>query len=178
MKESGLPVQPCAPRQAWYGAIRARTFVVGVHLPLTVTTLCRPGGARAVAAESLLLKQQLLISNRSRQRAPNLNSLDRFVAGLTTLFAKLRRIEKVAAPRSPATLFKFHNALIERKHSRLFSASIRGRKPGPNRPSASHWHRHNFFGFSDSSRFTHPATSGTTSTRSFSQVDVVDSDPR
>ena len=46
--------------------------LLAVHLLVTVAKLCRPGGVRAVVAESLLLKQQLLISNRSRQRAPNL----------------------------------------------------------------------------------------------------------
>ena len=59
--------------------------------------LVRPGGVRAVAAESLLLKHQLLISNRSRQRAPNLTSIDRFVLGLTTLFVSPRRIAKLGA---------------------------------------------------------------------------------
>ena len=48
-----------------------------MHLLVTVARLLRPGGVRAVAAESLLLKDQILISNRSRQRAPNLTSLDR-----------------------------------------------------------------------------------------------------
>jgi hypothetical protein len=57
----------------------------------------RAGGVRAVAAESLLLKHQLLISNRSRHRAPNLTNLDRVVLGLTTLFVNPRRIPKLGA---------------------------------------------------------------------------------
>ena len=59
-------------------------LILSVHLLVTVAKLLRPGGARAVAAESLLLKHQLLISNRARKRAPNLTTLDRFVLGLTT----------------------------------------------------------------------------------------------
>jgi hypothetical protein len=47
-------------------------LILGIHLLVTLTRLLRPSGVRAVAAESLLLKHQLLISNRSRQRAPNL----------------------------------------------------------------------------------------------------------
>src|SRR4026209_1500648 len=47
-----------------------------------VVKLLRPGGARAVVAESLLLKHQLLILNRSRARAPNLRPSDRVIAGL------------------------------------------------------------------------------------------------
>ena len=65
-------------------------LTLGIHLLVTVAKLLRPGGVRAVAAESLLLKHQLLISNRSRRRAPNLTTLDRLVLGLTTLFVSPR----------------------------------------------------------------------------------------
>jgi hypothetical protein len=58
-------------------------LILAVHLLVTFAKLVHPGGLRAIAAESLLLKHQLLISNRSRQRAPNLTSIDRFVLGLT-----------------------------------------------------------------------------------------------
>jgi hypothetical protein len=60
-------------------------LILAIHLLVTLAKLLRPGGVRAVAAESLLLKHQLLIGNRCRQRAPNLTSLDRFVLGLTTI---------------------------------------------------------------------------------------------
>ena len=43
-----------------------------LDLVVTVAKLCRPGGVRAVISENLLLKQQLLVLGRSRQRAPNL----------------------------------------------------------------------------------------------------------
>jgi hypothetical protein len=43
----------------------------------TVAKLLRPGGGRAIIAENLLLKQQLIIHSRSRQRAPNLTARDR-----------------------------------------------------------------------------------------------------
>ena len=52
-------------------------LVLAIHLIVTLAKLLRPGGVRAVAAESLSLKHQLLISNRTRQRAPNLTALDR-----------------------------------------------------------------------------------------------------
>ena len=56
------------------GSLRSmrELLILAIHLVATFAKLLRPGGARAVAAESLLLKHQLLISNRSRQRAPNL----------------------------------------------------------------------------------------------------------
>jgi hypothetical protein len=65
-------------------------------------------GVRALAAESLLLKHQLLISNRSRQWTPNLTTFDRMVLGLTTLFLNPCRIRQCGAPIEPATLLKFH----------------------------------------------------------------------
>src|SRR5450432_2209786 len=110
---------------------------LAIHLLVTLAKLLRPGGARAVAAESLLLKQQLLVINRSRARAPNLTTLDRFVLAMTTLFIRPHRIPTLAAILKPATLFKFHKALVERKYRLLFSSSFRGkRNPGPKGPSA------------------------------------------
>src|ERR1700687_2059244 len=72
-------------------------LLLAIHLIVTLAKFLRPGGARAVAAESLLLKHQLLVINRSRQRAPNLTTLDRFVLGLTTLFVRPHRIAKIGA---------------------------------------------------------------------------------
>jgi len=43
--------------------------VLFLHLLATVARLAGPGGGRAVVAESVLVKHQLLILNRSRQRA-------------------------------------------------------------------------------------------------------------
>jgi len=40
-------------------------LILAIHLIVTVVTLLRPGGVRAVAAESLLLKHQLVIINRN-----------------------------------------------------------------------------------------------------------------
>ena len=71
--------------------------ILAIHLLATFAKLLRPGGAHAIAAESLLLKHQLLISNRSRHRAPNLITYGRLVLGLTTLFLSPRRIRKCGA---------------------------------------------------------------------------------
>jgi putative transposase len=111
-------------------------FLLAIHLIVTVAKFLRPGGVRAVAAESLLLKHQMLISNRCRHRAPNLTSLDRFVLGLTTLFISPQRIAKLAAILRPVTLLKFQKALVDRKYRLLFSPSATRCKPGPKRPSA------------------------------------------
>lgn len=110
-------------------------LVLAIHLLVVLAKLLRPGGVRALAAESLLLKHQLLISNRSRQRAPNLTTLDRVVLGLTTQFVSPRRIPNLSVILRPATLFKFHKALVDRKYRLLFCSSFRRRKPGPKGPS-------------------------------------------
>jgi putative transposase len=59
-------------------------LILAVHLLATIAKLVRPGGVRAVVAEPLLLTHQLLISRRARRRAPNLNSLDRFLLGIAS----------------------------------------------------------------------------------------------
>ncbi len=74
--------------------------LLAIHLLVTLAKLLRPGGIRAVAAESLLLKDQILIGNRARRRAPNLTTVDRVGAGLTTLFVSPRRIPKLCLPSS------------------------------------------------------------------------------
>jgi putative transposase len=94
----------------------------------------RPGGVRAVVAESLLLKHQLVISRRARRRAPNLNSFDRFLLGLGSLFVPPNRLPKLAVILKARTLFRFHEALKKRKYRWLFSSGGH-RRPGPKGPS-------------------------------------------
>lgn len=57
-------------------------LVLAIHLLVIFAKPLRLGGVRAVPAESFLLKLQLVTSNRSRQRAQNLTSLDRFALGI------------------------------------------------------------------------------------------------
>ena len=59
--------------------------VLFLHLIVSIVRLIRPGGARSIVAESVLVKQQLLILNRSRKRSPNLRASDRIVTGLCGL---------------------------------------------------------------------------------------------
>jgi len=109
-------------------------LILAVHLLATVAKLVRPGGVRAVVAESLVLKHQLLISSRAARRAPNLNSFDRFLLGLGSLFVPPSRIPKLAVILKPRTLLRFHAALKKRKYRRLFSSGGHQR-PGPKGPS-------------------------------------------
>jgi hypothetical protein len=108
--------------------------VLLLHLMATGARLAGPGGARAVLAESVLVKHQLLILNRSRQRAPNLRPADREVAGLCAVFMRPSRLIRSAIVFKPATLLNLHRALMQRKYRRLFS-SKRPMKPGPKGPS-------------------------------------------
>jgi transposase InsO family protein len=107
--------------------------VLLVHVLATVARLAGPGGVRAVAAESLLLKQQLLILNRSRTRSPQLRFRERLVAGLCALLMRPSRIVRAAIVVKPSTLLHFHRTLTTRKYRRLFSSTPQ-KKPGPKGP--------------------------------------------
>src|SRR5689334_19146549 len=96
--------------------------------------LAGPGGTRAVVAESVLVKHQLLILNRSRHRSPNLRSLDRVIAGLCACLIRPSRLTRSAVVFKPSTLLTPHRALIQRKYRRLFSSN-RSEKPGPKGPT-------------------------------------------
>ena len=112
-------------------------LLLAVQLIVTLAKFMRPGGVRSVIAESLLVKHQLIISGRSRRRAPPLTTIDRFVLGLMVLFVRPRRIARLAAILKPATLLRFHKALVDRKYRHLFSSARTGTrcKPGPKGPA-------------------------------------------
>ena len=104
------------------------------HLLVTTAKLLKPGGARAVIAESVLMKHQLIVMSRCQKRAPKLTISDRFLLRFWTLFLSPSRLLKAAVILKPSTLLKFHKALIQRKYRRLFSSRSL-RKPGPKGPS-------------------------------------------
>ena len=105
-----------------------------VHLIVTVVRLGRPGGLRSVVAESVLVKQQLRILNRGRNRAPNLRAVDRIIAGLCALFMNPARVLRSAIVLKPSTLLHLHHMLAQRKYRILFSSNRR-RQPGPKGPN-------------------------------------------
>src|SRR2546427_2791122 len=108
--------------------------VLFLHLLATVVRLAGPGGARSVVAESVLVKQQLLILNRSRKRSPNLRVSDRLVAGVCALLMRPGRLIRSAIVLRPSTLLRLHHALKKRKYRLLFSPTVR-KKPGPKGPT-------------------------------------------
>ena len=109
-------------------------LILCVHLITTVFRLAWPGGVRAVVAESVVAKHQLLILNRSRRRSSNLRMWDRLIAGLCSLWIQAKLFPKVAIAFKPSTLLRFHRALVQRKYRMLFSPKQRS-KPGPKGPS-------------------------------------------
>src|ERR1035438_2055897 len=109
--------------------------VLFIHSLATLARSLGPGGVRSLVAESLLLKHQLLILNRSRQRSPNLSTWDRVLAGWLALWVRPTRLLRSAIALKPSTLLALHKAMSQRKYRMLFSPNRR-RKPGPKGPSA------------------------------------------
>jgi putative transposase len=88
-----------------------------------------------VVAESVLVKQQLLILIRSRLRSPNLCFSDRLVIGLCARFIRPARLIRSAIVLKASTLLNIHQALMNRKYRLLFSSKRKGKdKPGPKGP--------------------------------------------
>ena len=105
-----------------------------IHVLTTLAKRAGPGGAKAIIAESVLLKLQQLIARRSAGITPRLTTSDRFLSGFLTLFMCPGRIRKAAVVLKPATLTKFRRALVCRNYHRLFSSREKA-KPGPKGPS-------------------------------------------
>jgi len=109
--------------------------ILFIHFIVTLARLLGPGGVRSIVAESLIVKHQLLIVNRSRQRSPNLCTSDRILAGLIALLVRPTRLLRSAIVLKPSTLLGLHKALSKQKYRMLFSPDLR-RQPGPKGPSA------------------------------------------
>jgi putative transposase len=122
-------------RRLTYADSRMRDFLLTLlHLAVMAAKLCGPGGVRAVIAENLVLKQQLIVLRRGRRRAPGLTLSDRLLCGFGSLFLSPGRIRRVAIALRPSTLLAFHQALVRRKYCRLFSSTACSKKPGPKGP--------------------------------------------
>ena len=103
---------------------------------VTWLRLLPSGGVRAIAAENIVLRQQLITLSRNRKRAPRLTFFDKIIFGILTSMISLKRLQRIAVIIKPATLLKFHKALVNRKY-RLFFSNKPGKKPGPKGPEQS-----------------------------------------
>ncbi|MHB8743942.1 MAG: hypothetical protein ACYC9L_12545 [Sulfuricaulis sp.] len=75
--------------------MRSLLFLL-IHAFTTLARLLGPGGLKTVLAENLLIKQQLLMMNRSRRRAPALSPADRILLEWLSLFVTPRRLFRAA----------------------------------------------------------------------------------
>ncbi len=106
---------------------------LSIHFICTLFKLLKPGGVKVVMAESMATKQQLIVMSRGKKRAPKLTTLDRFYFGFLAYFIGENRLQKVAVILKPATILRFHKALVQRKYSKLYSNKTK-RKPGRKGP--------------------------------------------
>ena len=109
-------------------------IILLVHLLAGLAIILGTGGIRAVLAENILLKQQLMVLQRSRHRAPNLRTADRLLFGFCSQFLSPRRLIRTAIILKPATLLRFHRGFKDLKYRFLYSSSPK-QKPGPKGPS-------------------------------------------
>ena len=102
-----------------------------IHFIATVIKLLKPGGVKVVMAETIAMKQQLIVMNRSRKRSPTLATRDRFLFGLLTMLIGRCRLQKIAVIIKPVTILAFHKSLVNQKYSLLYSnkkKKVLGRK--------------------------------------------------
>jgi len=97
-------------------------IVLLAHLFVPVAVLLRPGGPKTLLAENLLLKQQLLVLQRSRRCAPNLRWTVRLWFGFWPVFLNPRRLLRAAIVVKPATLLRCHRRLKALKDRFLYSS--------------------------------------------------------
>lgn len=74
-----------------------------------VIRLLRPGGVKSIAAENLILRQQLITIERTRKRSPHLTQTDRALFAILAQIIRRNRLLKLAIIVKPATILKFHN---------------------------------------------------------------------
>ena len=96
-----------------------------LHLAVVTAKLCGRGGMRAVIAENLELKQQLIVLRRARQRAPNLSKCDRLLCGFWSLFLDEQR---TGDERGAASTFT--REFVERTPNRFENARVHDERCG------------------------------------------------
>jgi transposase InsO family protein len=103
-----------------------------IHFVVSAIKLLKPGGVKVVMAETIAMKQQLIVMNRGKKRSPKLATSDRFLFGLLAIFIGGSRLKKIAVIIKPTTILAFHKSLVNRKYNRLYSNNTKrnpGRKP-------------------------------------------------
>ena len=109
-------------------------FIMKFYFLRTLLVFIKPAGGKALMAENIMLRKQLIILSRGRKRAPNLNLWDRLGFAFLAAIVRPKRLARTAIIIRPSMLIKFHKAPIKRKYHALFSNKSK-RKPGPVGPS-------------------------------------------
>jgi len=98
-----------------------------------IITLLKPGGLRAILAETIALRIQLIAANRKLKRSPKLSPFQRLLLAVVAAVVPRNRLNKICILVKPATVLKFHRYLIKRKYSKLYSTKT----PAKGRPKLS-----------------------------------------
>jgi putative transposase len=93
-----------------------------------------PSGTRKITAGNMAPRQQLISLTRHRKRAPKQSTYERIIFGFLTGIMSQKRLTRIAIAIKPATLLRFHRALVKRKYQLSFSNKT-VRRPGPKGPS-------------------------------------------
>jgi len=74
--------------------------------------LLRLSGIKALVAENICLRQQLIILTKNKQRCPNLLNIDRLIFSSCINHINPKRLYRLAILIKPATLIKLHKAFV------------------------------------------------------------------
>ncbi len=66
-------------------AMKNIVFLI-LHIFVALLKILRPGGSKALIAENMAMRQQLMVSMRNRKKSPNLATADRIIFGLLGTF--------------------------------------------------------------------------------------------
>jgi hypothetical protein len=75
------------------------TVLLVVHSLVLIVKALRAGGVKTIIAENVLLRHQLAILSRSRLKAPNLQTSDRFLFGALERWSQLVSIKGIQSTR-------------------------------------------------------------------------------
>ena len=108
-------------------------ILILLHLVRILIMLSKPQGTKALVAENLMLRKQLIKLSRKHKRSLKLSFLDRLSFAMLSHFIHPLRLAKSAIIIKPATIIKFHKAFIQKKYHLLFSSKAT-RRPEPKGP--------------------------------------------
>ena len=86
--------------------------LIFIHFIVLLAKMLRPTGWKKIVAENLMLKHQLAIMARSQKKARTLHVSDRVILAWLCILIPRKRLSTLAVAIQPATIIKFHRALV------------------------------------------------------------------